>query len=149
MSERKRILELILCLLFILITSLQAKAEEKTFIPPKDYKGVMYVTVEITGGDVNINAYASIECKMVWGPYKTKPVSGSALIDPLLKYTEPLALKFKKEKKDQVPLTVIVSPRLPGYRPRVSMELLTEAEFKAKARSKKYRIYSPDWGKRK
>ncbi len=148
MAKRKRILELTLCLLFLLITSLQAKAEERTLMPPKDYKGVMYVTIEITGGDVSINEYANIECKIVWGPYETKPVSGSVFTDPLLKFAQPLALKFEKKKKDQVPLTVIVRPRLAGYRPKVSMELLTEAEFEAKKGLKRYQLFNPNWYKR-
>lgn len=125
----KSILKLLLSILFVLVNFQILIAEEKTFTPPKDYKGDMYVVIKVVG----YGGYEECsEIKIVWGPWETEPLSAVSSARSL----KPLAIRFEKKKRDQVPLTVIAN--CPA-----SFELLT-----GEPNPRNYEVRKPKWRER-
>ncbi|MBU1182095.1 MAG: hypothetical protein KKF00_08040 [Proteobacteria bacterium] len=118
-----------LCILLVLVSFSYVVAAEKTFTPAKDYKGDMYVVIK-AGGAVGYEECSRI--KVIWGPWETEPVSAIQSARSL----KPLAIKFEKNKKDQVPLTVIANCS-------ASIELNS-----GKPDSRSYEVIEPRWGRR-
>lgn len=118
-----------LCILLVLVSFSYVVAAEKTFTPAKDYKGDMYVIIK-AGGSVGYEECSRI--KVIWGTWETEPVSAIQSARSL----KPLAIKFEKNKKDQVPLTVIAN--CPA-----SVELRM-----GKPDSRSYEVIEPRWRRR-
>lgn len=125
----KSILKPLLSVLFVLVNFQIIMAEERTYTPPKDYKGDMYVVIKM---DEPHGYEECSEIKIVWGPWETESISAISGARSL----KPLAIKFEKKKRDHIPLTVIAN--CPA-----SIELLTGEPDR-----RNYKIKRPNWRKR-
>jgi hypothetical protein len=92
MSSRTAIVSVLLVALAW--ASIATAEVSKTYVPPRDYTGDLYVVVTVDGGH-NWQPNFSI----VWGPWIGTGTTATAASN---KY----ALKFKKTQRDQVPFTV-------------------------------------------
>jgi len=124
----RRILKLTICILFFSFVASNAIAAEKTFNPRQDYKGEMFVSIVVNPGQFPCEPGSS--AKIIWGPWQTEEVK--------LHQSKPRAIRFEKKKKDNVPLTVIVS----------SCEEARIDLGYGEPEQGKYLIEKPDWKKR-
>ena len=118
------------CISLALLSFSQVVAGERTFTPRKDYKGDMFAVVRVGG---NIGYEECTEIKIIWGPWETKTVSAIRSARSL----RPLPIRFSKNKKGEVPLTVITNCS-------ASIDLMY-----GKPDSRTYEIATPQWTRRK
>jgi len=115
---------------------------ERTFMPPMDYIGDMYVLIKSTGkqegSGVGLAPFDNCSFRIIWGPWETETIEPTNVIGKVHQWmVGTVAISFKKKEKDQVPLTVEVNGCISD-----SVELLTGEP------DKNIRNFNPDWRKR-
>jgi hypothetical protein len=128
-------------LFLVLASPIPGSAAQRTFTPPMQYTGDMYVLVKSSGkqegGAVAIAPFHNCSFKIIWGPWETKAVEPMSGIGKVKWMSHTLAIKFRKKQKDQVPLTVQVIGCIPD-----SIELYTGRP------EGNIRAFTPRWQKR-
>jgi len=111
--KRKRVFFLFLITIVFHAGSAYGQSEQ-TSVFPMDYTGPVYVVIKLSPEFIRIvnpllRGKISVKGRILWGPHegifdiRTDEIGREAG-----RLYKPVAVKFEKKKKDQVPLTVIV-----------------------------------------